>query len=51
MANGDAEQTTYEEQYDRIDRAYGNKLLSLDHNTSFKRVVMGGKNFCSGIKK
>lgn len=51
MANGDAEQTTYEEQYDRIDRAYGNKLLSLDHNTSFKEGSNGWKEFLQWDKE
>ena len=51
MANGDAEQTTYEEQYDRIDRAYGNKLLSLDHNTSFKKGSNGWKEFLQWDKE
>lgn len=51
MANGDAEQTAYEEQYDRIDRAYGNKLLSLDHNTSFKEVSNGWKEFLQWDKE
>lgn len=51
MANGDAEQTTYEEQYDRIDRAYWNKLLSLDHNTSFKKGSNGWKEFLQWDKE
>lgn len=51
MANGDAEQTTYEEQYDRIDSAYGNKLLSLDHNTSFKKGSNGWKEFLQWDKE
>ena len=51
MANGDAEQTAYEEQYDRIDRTYGNKLLSLDHNTSFKEVSNGWKEFLQWDKE
>lgn len=51
MANGDAEQTAYEEQYDRIDRAYGNKLLSLDHNTSFKEGSNGWKEFLQWDKE
>lgn len=51
MANGDTEQTTYEEQYDRIDRAYGNKLLSLDHNTSFKKGSNGWKEFLQWDKE
>lgn len=51
MANGDAEQTTYEEQYDRIDCAYGNKLLSLDHNTSFKKGSNGWKEFLQWDKE
>ncbi len=51
MANGDAEQTTYEEQYDRIDRAYGNKLLSLDHDTSFKEGIRGWQEFLQWDKE
>lgn len=51
MANGDAEQTAYEEQYDRIGRAYGNKLLSLDHNTSFKEGGNGWKEFLQWDKE
>lgn len=50
-SDGDAEQTTYEEQYDRIDRAYGNKLLSLDHNTSFKKGSNGWKEFLQWDKE
>lgn len=41
----------YEEQYDRIDRAYGNKLLSLDHNTSFKKGSNGWKEFLQWDKE
>lgn len=51
LLDGDAEQTTYEEQYDRIDRAYGNKLLSLDHNTSFKKGSNGWKEFLQWDKE
>lgn len=44
-ADSDAEKTVYKEQYDRIDHAYGNKLLSLDHDTSFKEGIRGWQEF------
>lgn len=44
-ADSDAEKTVYKEQYDRIDHAYGNKLLSLDHDTSFKERIRGWQEF------
>lgn len=44
-AGSDAEKTVYKEQYDRIDHAYGNKLLSLDHDTSFKEGIRGWQEF------
>lgn len=51
IASGDAEKKAYEEQYDRIDRAYRNKLLSLDHNTDFKKGSAGWQEFLQWDKE
>lgn len=51
MASGDAEKKAYEERYDRIDRAYRNKLLSLDHNTDFKKGSAGWQEFLQWDKE
>lgn len=50
-ADSDAEKTVYKEQYDRIDHAYGNKLLSLDHDTSFKEGIRGWQEFLQWNKE
>lgn len=50
-ADSDAEKTVYKEQYDRIDHAYGNKLLSLDHDTSFKEGIRGWQEFLQWDKE
>ena len=51
ISDNDDEKAAYREQYDRIDRAYGNKLLSLDHDTDFKEGISGWQEFLQWDKE
>lgn len=50
-SDNDDEKAAYREQYDRIDRAYGNKLLSLEHDTDFKEGISGWQEFLQWDKE